>query len=65
MTTKGTKEMCVNDHDPARVEVRPDGRRVCTACRDLYAARQRRHGNKLKMSNHRPEGETYEEIPRS
>lgn len=36
--------MCVNAHDPERIEVRPDGRRVCSACVALYARRSRHHG---------------------
>jgi hypothetical protein len=31
---------CPNNHDPDRIEIR-NGRRICTACRDMYQRRSR------------------------
>ena len=36
--------MCPNDHDPTLIEVRPNGARVCTGCRDQYQHRNRISG---------------------
>lgn len=36
--------MCPNNHDPDRMTVRPDGTRVCGACRDAYQRRNRMKG---------------------
>lgn len=36
--------MCVNGHDPERMIERPDGRKVCGACRDAYQRRNRVRG---------------------
>lgn len=32
--------MCINNHDPDRMEVRPDGSRICAACRAMYMGRK-------------------------
>lgn len=32
--------MCINGHDPDRMEVRPDGSRICGACRAMYMGRK-------------------------
>lgn len=31
---------CINNHDPDRMEVRPDGSRICGACRAMYQGRK-------------------------
>lgn len=56
MKTEEHVAMCIHNHDPARLEYRPDGTRVCGACRDHYASRRRRYGK--SVSNHRLEGVT-------
>lgn len=45
--------MCVNQHDPEAVEVRPDGRRVCTKCVSKYTRRRRVHGAESTSPIHR------------
>lgn len=46
---------CPRGHGPEHREFKGNGRWVCYACRNHYAARRRRH---RKMSNHRQEGVT-------
>lgn len=36
--------MCPNGHSPDRLEVRPNGSRVCGACRNVYQRRNRMNG---------------------
>lgn len=50
--------MCPLGHDTSEVEVKPDGKRICTACRDTFAARRRQHNKAHKLSKNRQEGAT-------
>jgi hypothetical protein len=41
-------ESCPNNHDPDRIEIRPNKTRVCTACRDHYCSNTRRYNPATK-----------------
>ncbi|GAA5157000.1 hypothetical protein GCM10023214_15840 [Amycolatopsis dongchuanensis] len=43
------RTVCVNNHDPDRTEVRPDGRRVCLDCQAKYQGRANR-GRRVNQS---------------
>ncbi len=63
--------MCPNNHDSDRIEARPDGTRVCGACREHYGSRRRRHGRAVRahsttsLPNHRLEGVTFDSTIRT